>query len=235
MQPSPTTCLSWAELLLGHIVQTNTSYVYHNTVVTWNEAGAGWQSFADCSSFLNALLKKTYSWIDDPFLQDWFNDALPLAKDYYQAIKNGANFLPIASVEEVQAGDIIAISYKADPDPPNDDTGHVMLVHEAPKLSQASNQPSATSQSWLVPIIDQATTGHGPQDSRLLPTSGDETLDFYPGLGSGVLRLFADAGSRGAGPSTITGYAWSDVAKSHRYSVSDRPIVIGRLQLTAPS
>jgi hypothetical protein len=227
MQPAPSTVLSWAELLLGHIVQSETDYVYHNTVVSWNENDDGWKSYADCSSFVNALLKKTYSWIDDQYLQSWFNATLPLAKNYYLAIKNGAQFLPIVNLEEVQAGDLIAISYQVDPDPPNDDTGHVMLVRDKPLLSQASNSSSAASQSWLVPIIDQATSGHGPADSRLLPSTGDKALRFYRGLGSGVLRLFTGTD----GQNTITGYAWSDLANSHQYSVTERPVVIGRLQL----
>jgi hypothetical protein len=234
MPQATTTALSWAELLLGNIVQSATAYVYKTLIVTWNENGVGWKSYADCSSFLTALLKKTYPWLDDQYLQNWFNTTRPLAKDYYETIKNGVQFLNIARVEDVLPGDIITISYKADPDPPHDDTGHVMLVREAPRARHASGSSSTRDKSWLVPIIDQATSGHGPEDSRVLPSTGDDGLQFYRGLGSGVLRLFAGAGDGSVAQGTITGYAWSDTAKSHRYPVSDRPVVIGRLQLVSP-
>jgi hypothetical protein len=228
MPPAPTTAIGWAELLLAHINQSVTDYTYHASVVTWNENNAGWKSYADCSSFVTALLEKTYPWINSQYLQGWLKTAKPQVIDYFNAISNAVNFLPISGLEAAQAGDLIAISYKVDSDPPRDDTGHLMMVRDVPYPGQDS---SGASQSWLVPIIDQATTGHGPHDTRLLVQKPDGALDFYQGLGGGVLRLFVSNGEGDADPGTIVGYAWSDVAKSHYYPVSDRPVLIGRPQL----
>jgi hypothetical protein len=236
--------LQFALELLPHINQDNTAYTHVDPPqVYWGDGEPPWQSYADCSNFLNALIGKTYSWATEAVLNAWFevptakrgpNLKRPLAIDYYNSIRDeraapekDIGFSIIGDFSVVAPGDIIAINYGGHSDS-DDDTGHVMLV-EAVSLAGVDQQATAIADTtqWIVHIIDQAAQAHGPGDTRVLPSG-----NYYPGLGSGFIRLYVYQDEEAHPPDAIVAaYAWvGEHLKPDFIRRSERPVVIGRLQ-----
>ena len=191
--------------------------------VVWpgDESGKRAACRTDCSGFINALLKHTYQLTDEQ-LSAMLQARRPLAKHYYAAIAAGHGFQAIASLQQAQAGDIIAVRYiKSEK---GENTGHVMLMSGTPRQRPASEPVVAGTVQWEVPVIDESESGHGLHDTRHLAEGG-----FRDGLGAGVLRIYTDAAGK------IVGHSWSVTRKSKFRSQKDRPLVIGRLQLGEPT
>ena len=77
--PQKQTTLYWAEMLVKHITSQNTDYRHKEIAVVWadNNGADSWQCFADCSGFINALLKQTYAW-DDAYFKKWLGKNRPM-------------------------------------------------------------------------------------------------------------------------------------------------------------
>jgi hypothetical protein len=125
----------------------------------------------------------------------------PLAKHfvrYFEALEDGraksGKWLPLAKVTDLAQGDVIA--WLMPPELESRNTGHVMLVRDAPRPS------TLRSGEWVVPIIDSTSRKHGPTDSR---AAGNRT-----GIGVGEIALTVDAEGR------PTGYRWSPTSKAAR-------------------
>lgn len=205
-----------ALLLMKHLEPLNNKYVFGGNQVTF---GPGAEMKADCSGFLNALLKHSDGF-DAERVRAVFGSARPTAKRYFDAIVDGRRFANIEKVENVQAGDILAIAYvknykgKA--------TGHVMLAAGKSQSMAARGPVIAETTQWEVPVIDSAINGHGPQDTRVARA---EDGAKNTGVGKGVLRVYADREGK------VAGYTWSSTSgdKGSFYAQEDRPLVIGRL------
>jgi hypothetical protein len=197
----------------------NTSYRHKNISVRWKGVGGAkdYESHADCSGFLNALLARAYGYTEDT-LKGWLGARRPLARHYHDAIVRGERFRRIARLKDARPGDVLAIKYRPD-DPTTDDTGHVLLVvgDPRPRESTAPKVPGTTQ--WEVPVIDQSRSGHGKADTRRRPGGS-----FAPGLGRGVLRVYADESGK------VAGYSWSTGPGSRFRPQADRHLVIGRLR-----
>lgn len=202
--------LSWAETLVNNITPENNSYSGSPTVVTWNGVGGArrYQNRTYCATFLTALMKQGYGFTTDD-IEDWLGSPSPSAAVYFDAIDDGNGFRRVLRVEDIRAGDIVAISY---PTITDGLSGHVVIARRAPRrLTAASPLVPGTTQYELA-IVDSTSTPHGTGDTR---TRGD-------GAGFGLIRVYAD-GSR-----NVAGYTWSTAAGSVYYSTSLRPIMVGR-------
>ena len=206
--------LAEARQLLGAVSLDNTSYRHKENKINWGLDGTPATCDADCSGFVNLLLRHTYDWkVSD--LEARFGKKRPLASDYFEAIQDRKSFDTIARVEDIQPGDFLAIKYPKDAE----NSGHIMLVDAAP-VRKLSTKPIVTGLiQWDVRIIDSSKGPHGHEDRRYLGKNNKKD-----GLGSGTFRIYSD--SQG----TIQGYSWSVQPDSEFYGPDQRPLVAGRLK-----
>jgi hypothetical protein len=226
--------LDWATKMVAGLKIENTSYRHKDLIVQWQgvDDAKEFVSHADCSGFLNELIKRAYGLTDDTF-KDWWNTKRPLAKTYHYAIVEGKHFKRIEKIQDVAPGDIIAIKYSAD-DPENEgnNTGHTLLVAAKPQPRQATPKIVDGTEQWEVAVIDQSCSGHGDTDTRYhkadkqtTPSKCTEGKDAH-GLGQGIFRIYATK------EGCVAGYTWSTWKGSsfHPQDADDgRHLVFGRL------
>jgi hypothetical protein len=216
--------LDLAIRFVRQVAPENTSYRHKDTSVRWKgvRGAPAYESHTDCSGFLDALLRHTYG-LNDESMKQIFGSRRPLAKAYYEAIQTQHGFRRIDSISAILPGDIIAVKYRSD-DPENKDhnTGHVMLVAEAPATRPATPPLAKETRQWEVVVIDQSHSGHGPKDTRHRQGHKDAS-----GLGEGILRIYARKDG------SLAGYSWSTLKNSEFHGREDREIVIGRFQQPA--
>lgn len=202
--------LTEAELLVSHLDLAHTTYNHGEPSVDWTQCA----SYADCSGFVDELLKHSYGYTPDD-LKKWFGSHRPTARRYHEAIEAQTGFTTIADLSLVAPGDFLAVKYLNR----TDNTGHVMLVAAIPKRMTKPNVVAPQFQAWEVPVIDSSMSGHGPTDSRhALGINGKD----HDGLGRGVLCVYTEKGR-------VAGFSWSTGAKSEFRAPADEPLVIGRL------
>ena len=208
--------LSAARDLVSRIDLAHTSYEHGQGTVTWSDPPS---SYTDCSGFVDHLLMHTYSYSPEDFKR-WFDSHRPSAKRYYDAIVEQTGFKRIDRITDLRPGDFIAVKYLTR----TDDTGHIMLVDQAPERAGRSTgstrMANQKGEAWLVQVIDSSESGHGPTDTR--HKRGADGRD-HDGLGRGVLQLYADAQGR------VTGFSWSAAANSTFRGPDDEPVALGRL------
>jgi hypothetical protein len=135
----------------------------------------------------------------------------PTASSYVHVLRNitpgkrRGPWLHVASVAELQAGDIVA--WLAASDKPDAfgvvNTGHVMIV-DGPAHERSPGE-------WVVPVID-SSDGHGAADLR--------KATHTTGLGRGNIVLVVTDGY-------VKAYRWTE---SPRSVVSETSIMLGRLE-----
>jgi NlpC/P60 family len=190
---------------------SNTDYAHGQGTVDWSGTVA---SHTDCSGFIDHLLMHVDGYAPDDFKR-WFGSRRPTARRYHDAIVEGRGFTSVAKVEDLLPGDLIAIKYITR----QDNTGHVMLVVDAPRRITPSVPIVEGTTQWAITVIDSSESGHGPADTRHKHGSGGNDHD---GLGRGEFRLYAD--KTGA----VAGFAWSTAKASRFVPPADEHAVLGR-------
>jgi hypothetical protein len=213
--PSKITHLDLAKTLVGEIQPDKTGYRHKNGFVKWKGySGADdFESRTDCSGFVTALLEQAYC-LTPGYFEEWLGKRRPHAKDYHEAIMSQNGFRTVSLITEVEPGDFIAVRY---PDGTGN-TGHIMIVAEAPKSRKATKPVINGLDQWEVAVIDSSISGHGKTDTRYRK---DGT--FGSGAGRGILRLYTDRNGY------VAGYTWSTFGNSEYYDQTARSIAIGRL------
>lgn len=201
-----------AERLVDRLDLANTDYAHGPGSVTWTGTVA---SHTDCSGFIDQLLMHDDGYSPDDFKR-WFGSRRPTAQRYHDAIVEGRGFTRLARVGDLRPGDLIAIKYLTR----RDNTGHIMLVTEAPRRMNDSPPYVDRTTQWSVTVIDSSESGHGPTDTRHKRGEGGRDHD---GLGRGVFRLYAN----GAGE--VVGFSWSTAKVSRFVTPEDEHLVLGRL------
>jgi len=211
--------LYWAETLVQHITPGNTSYRHKNTVVVWppgsNNDDTCFQSHADCSGLINALLRQAYQF-NDVLMKSWLGASRPLASHYFNAVCNEQHFKKITNIQELQPGDLLVIKY-ADRSDHEDNTGHCMLVAAKPILLAGIGAQAPHMFQYEVMVIDASKSPHGRTDTRYVEKSMG-----YGGTGKGLFRLYADANG------LLKGYSWSTLKPRQGFDPFQNPIVAGR-------
>jgi len=205
------TMLYWAEQLADHINRDNTDYRHKDESVSWDP----YQSYADCSGFINALLKKTFEQPD--ILKEWFGKSRPLAAQYFDAITNGHHFSIISSIAQIRPGDLIVLKY-TDKSEHDDNTGHCLLVEELPVSIRPVDILEPGTLQYAIRVIDSSRSPHGKDDTRHAPGGNS-----YAGLGKGIFRLYADRDGK------ITGYSWSQGKPLPGFDPFANAIIVGRM------
>jgi hypothetical protein len=176
-----------------------------------------YESFADCSGFINALIKQTYG-CDEKYFKSWMGKTRPLAYHYYDAIAAENQFTIIRNINDIQPGDLTAIKYNDRPEH-DDNTGHLLLVAKRPQHRNATALVEPGMDQYEITVIDASKSPHGKSDSRHTP---DGTA--YAGLGKGLFRLYA--GEKGV----ITGYSWSVERPKIDFDPFSNPVIVGRIK-----
>lgn len=207
----------WANLMVNNVSADNNIYSTLNAddLVTWTGVNGATQYYCktDCSGLITKLLKQTYGYTNSYF-QSWTGTANPYAVTYYNEIKAKDHFSIISSISNIIQGDIIAIKYPAS----SSNTGHTMIVANAPVLRTASAPLVTGTKQYEIQVVDQSSSGHGSLDTRFI-SSGN----FNDGIGKGFFRVYVNS------KNAIVGYTWSTYSSSVYYSQADRPLVVGRL------
>lgn len=198
--------------LIEHLDLANTSYEHGQGSVTW--AGTV-GSHTDCSGFIDHLLMHDDGRTREDFAH-WFGNERPTAERYHDAIQEHRGFIALTSVQDLRPGDLIAIKYLTR----HDNTGHIMLVVEAPRRLPSSPPFVDDTTQWSVAVIDSSESGHGPTDTRHKRGEGGRD---HAGLGRGVFRLYTDAHG------SVAGFAWSTSKASRFVPPQDKHLVLGRL------
>lgn len=201
-----------AKAFLHQLDLRNTNYEHGEGKVVWSGSV---EARTDCSGFIDHLLAHTYGYTPYSFRR-WFNKNRPTAARYHDAIVAQKGFVQLQSVRELRPGDLIAIKYPQ----PNKNTGHIMLVAEAPEKIPARQPFVEGSEQWSVTVIDSAESGHGPTDTRHKKGLRGKDKD---GLGQGVFRIYATPEGQ------ILGYSWSLLAVSQFIAPEKNHLVLGRL------
>ncbi|MEO8376827.1 MAG: hypothetical protein ABI579_04085 [Candidatus Sumerlaeota bacterium] len=151
--------LVWARAAEKDIPAENTFYRHSPTTVTWQgiDGATANTCFADCSGFLNEVLKRTYG-IDDTGLAAWLGSKRPVARSYHDAIEKGNGFKQIHKITDIHAGDFVAIKFLKK----SSVTGHVAIATAPPRLRKPTAPILADSKQWDLAIIDSTSVPHDP-------------------------------------------------------------------------
>jgi hypothetical protein len=210
------TILYWGELLQKNTPADNTSYTHKTPIVKWKgiNGASEYECRTDCSGLINQLIKQAYN-IDDATFNKWMKKKKrAYAKDYYNQILKGNGFQGYSNIKDARPGDVIAIKFPK----LMDDTGHIMLISEAPQKMEASAPLVEGTKQWKVKIIDETTGGHGTTDSRYV-----EGKKYRGGIGTGLFRIYTDNDGE------IKGYTWSPEKGSTYQQADIRKVIIGRI------
>ncbi|WP_437588176.1 hypothetical protein [Sorangium sp. So ce1000] len=205
----------WADTLVAHIAPANNEYGTGTSYVYWAGVGGAteYQSRSLCASFVTNVLRQAYQ-LSVYDINTWFGSMSPNAALYHDRIIDEVGFEQIVTVSEIEAGDIVAIEYPAG----STASGHVAIAAGAP-VFRAATYPFVTGTTqYALTVLDSSTTGHGTADTR---RNADGS--WHPGVGRGVMRLYAN--SNGG----IVGHAWSTQSGSTYYGSQVRDIVVGRI------
>ncbi len=186
-------------------------YGSNPSYIVWN--GANSDAKTVCATFVTLLLQHSYNWTNNTF-QTWMGSNSPSAALYHDTILAQNGFLKIAQVNQIHAGDVLAIKYF---DNASTNTGHAMVAAGVPvaRTATAPIIPGTTQYELLV--VDSSKSYHGTADTRFI--SG-----ISGGIGRGTFRIYADANG------SIAGYCWSNSSDSTYYSPLVRDLVVGRIK-----
>ncbi|GAB3735218.1 hypothetical protein [Spirosoma lituiforme] len=211
---NPLQHLQDARDLLAHISQANTTYQHSPSIVTWKTASTDYQSYTDCSGFINALFQHSYQ-VDSLYFKTWMGVKRPHASDYYEAIVSGNKFNHITQISDMQPGDVIALKF-LDRSQHEEDTGHCLLMDGAPIRMPSADILLANTVQYSVRVMDSTGSPHSADTRRLSAT------EHYPGLGEGTFRFYADLQGR------LVGYSWGVGRPLDGFDPLASPIAVGR-------
>ncbi len=205
--------LTEAKALFAAVTDATTAYRHSQAEVTWLGSSEKAACVTDCSGFWNALIPHAYPQLTPERMKAWLGNDRPRAEDYWQALSDRRGFLVRSKVQDVAAGDFVAVKYEKGAD----NSGHTMIAMATPAPSAPSSPVVEGLSQWALAIIDVTSTPHGAGDSR-----GKRS-----GLGQGTVRLYSHADG------TLAGYCWSLSTKSQFRPMSQRPVLIGALDLSS--
>lgn len=204
--------LAEAELLLTQLRPEDTNYQHSPSLVSFaNTRHRNAECRTDCSGFVAAVLKHTYR-LSDGQVRETMGNVRPLSQHFHAAVEAGPGFMQAKHIQDVRAGDIVAIRNPSD----NRNAGHVMIVAAPVRRHEPSAPVVAGSQQWDLDVIDCTDNAHS-NDTRSVPGGQART-----GAGRGTFRVYTD------GQGTVIGHTWSDSPRSVFREQAERHLVIGR-------
>ncbi len=172
-----------------------------------------------CATFVTMLLKHSYGLTDAKFVTKTGTKS-PNPLGYFNTIVKQSGFTRLGKIEQLVAGDLIAIRYPLGSSP----SGHVQMVASlGPFQAKAASKQTflATERAiygfFDVGVIDSSSTYHGALDTRAQKPGGI-------GRG-GVYRVFVDSSL------AVLGYTWSVAGNDYKKESAGFNQVFGRLNL----
>lgn len=205
----------------------------NGSTVTWGTPGSPttYHGETKCAVFLTLSLRHTYSWATSTYFTSNFSSTSPTAARYYDALSAGAaqHFDSVTRVQDLAAGDIIAIKYSNGGGGSGEPTGHVMTVTSIQTYNRDAN---AATTEYAIHVIDATSNPHGVVTSsatspyRSFPDTRATISNAreYSGIGRGWVFIRVDAAG------TPAGYWWgpNENFTTQFYSVAVRPIALAR-------
>jgi hypothetical protein len=205
----------------------------NGTSATWGTPGSPttYHGETKCAAFLTQSLKHAYSWATSTYFTNNFASASPTAAKYYDRLSAGTaeHFDSITRVQDLLAGDIIAIKYTNSGGGSGDPTGHVMTVTS---IQTSNRDANAATTEYAIRVIDSTSNPHGVVSSnpaspyRNFPDTRAtmSNVTEYSGIGRGWVFIQVDAAGAPAG------YWWgpNENVTSQFQSVAVRPITLAR-------
>lgn len=202
--------------------------------VTWGTPGSPttYHGETKCAALLTLSLTHSYSWATGTYFTNNFASTSPTAAKYYDVLSAGTaqHFDSVSHVQDLQAGDIIAIKYTDSGGSEGDPTGHVMTVLS----TQTYNRDGDTSTTeYAIRVIDSTSNPHGVVSSssgspyQSFPDTRATTSNVteYSGIGKGWIFIQVDS------TGVPTGYWWgaNENVVTQFHSVTVRPVTLARL------
>ena len=163
----------------------------------------GLESKNDCSGFISYVLDKVAPKHYDPIRRRQLERTHPQAKvfaHFFAELSTNEprdGWVSVANYRELRRGDIIA--WEKGPSTTDHagkgNSGHVMMVCEAPLSAEPMTVASRVYRIVNVPVIDSSSVYHFPPE-ELPPSAGQSHRD---GLGKGVIRLVVNEEDRAIG------------------------------------
>lgn len=201
----------WAKILYDNVAGTNkTSYQNFNITVMWGDESCDneYRSDTDCSGIVTAVLQRAYNLS--------ITDNWAYAYLYAETTKDQTFGFSNIKTDEAATGDIFSIAYYQEPGTFGN-TGHMGFITSPAYVIPSTEPIIPNTVQWALPILDQTSTPHFPNDSR---SAG------MKGLGTGVMRVYTDIDT-----GAITGYTWSPTRTAY-YNQSYHPFYIAHLNQT---
>jgi hypothetical protein len=184
-------------------------------------AGSPRTAVSVCATFVTMLLAHSYGLTDAQFVaKTGSKSPNPLA--YWNTIAKGSGFTRVTKIEQLVAGDLVAIRYPFGSTP----SGHVQMVASVGPFQLKANSKQkflATERAiygfFDVGVIDSSSSYHGPLDTRFQKPGGI-------GRG-GVYRVFVDVNL------SVLGYTWSIAGNDYKRETAGYRQIFGRLNLAA--
>lgn len=200
--------LTAARALLAAITPDKTKYRHRPTTVTFDPGKE--ECRTDCSGFITAVLQHSHS-LTDAQIRTWLKTRRPVARTYAGAIARSSGFTKLPKIEDWQPGDLLAISYPRDAD----DTGHTMFINAPPVRREPTEPLLANTTQYELEIIDVTGSPHSRDTRR-------KDGKTNPGLGRGVIRIYADKDGH------VAAYTWGLSKNSELRLQTHRQMVAGR-------
>jgi N-formylglutamate amidohydrolase len=149
---------------------------------------------ADCSGFMLALFARAgYATRSQMvFMDDGSHRKRPRAEDFLASIERERGFRRLRVVDDIRPGDLLAHAMLDSSDKQaTGTTGHVFLLASEPRPINARAPVVNGTRQYAVTVIDSNDELVGDDDSRRRGSDGE-----HHGLGTGTIRLYADANGR---------------------------------------
>jgi hypothetical protein len=146
---------------------------------------------ADCSGFLLAVFDRAgYTTRSKMlYLKSSISRKRPVAEDFVLSIEQEKGYRRIKAVEDMRPGDLLAHAMlNVEDQKQTSTTGHVFLVNSVPREITPRKPLVEGTRQYEVSIIDSNEEHVGADDTRLKDPANKLT-----GLGTGTIRLYADA------------------------------------------
>jgi cell wall-associated NlpC family hydrolase len=185
-------------------------------------------SDTDCSGFVSFIIKtiarKHYEEIVSAN-----NGKRPKAGDYaeyFATLRAGQaqdGWLRLASLNDLQPGDLIAWESPRYEEQHKGNSGHVMIVASSPGQIASTQTESGTLRYIEIPVIDSSSVKHFPPEE--LPPLAHQ--DHRDGVGKGRVRLILDDSNRPIG--YWEGTFWGEGGKEIRKPTMTEKVLCVRL------
>lgn len=199
------------------------------------QASPGYVVFADCSSFVEDMLRRTASGVLAQ-IHTQPHKTRRRVLDFYHSIVSETAFIRIRKVSDIQPGDVAAWRYRNRA--AHQQTGHILFVDSSPVRITPRPPVRPGLAQYEFALIDTSQEAKSRDDTRYVSDAalrdeneargvegGTQASPNYKGVGRGHMRFYADSAG------LIQGVAFSFPQARYHADGEDWDIVIGRPRL----